>query len=499
MTPYAANYRWQKKAKVASLVALLALICVFLGVAISVLPLQLSAVLAVLAAAPMFAVFLWKMPAIEKDSGDFLRNVILASIFLYFIWPRNAFIPISALPIKHPQKLLYFAGIFLLIYYFAKSSLVRQAFAQNSRNNKSAYALLGMALIWGLVTVFTSVDSTYSFVAWVQLNTSVWLLVPILVLVLKTERDVHMAVRLLLFAGILNVAYAIPEVVTKKNIFDPFITLDLVDPAMAKQILAAVLRNGAYRAKASFDHPILFAEYLSLMIPFALYGLTQERLRRIAIIAMPALALGLVFTHSRIAFVAPVVSVAAFVVLILVRNTTTSGASAWPLVGTLLAVPVVATVAFLGVQNVSDLAAGRSAAEASSSNSRQQMLSAGIDLLQDSPVVGFGPGLGAMRLNFRNGEGVATLDNFLLLQALDSGVVSLLIFLAISGFVVWRAARHSFGSRNPYFFMAILSAMLGFLAIKMVLGTGLNNQLLAIMMVFVMLPQLYTEDKIRKS
>ncbi|MCP5877326.1 hypothetical protein NL390_33200, partial [Klebsiella pneumoniae] len=80
---------------------------------------------------------------------------------------------------------------------------------------------------------------------------------------------------------------------------------------------------------------------------------------------------------------------------------------------------------------VGSITAGRTAVEASSSNARAVMLWEGTALLFESPIFGYGPGLGALALNFRNPDGVLTLDNYLLILALDCGVIPVILFVGI--------------------------------------------------------------------
>jgi len=198
---------------------------------------------------------------------------------------------------------------------------------------------------------------------------------------------------------------------------------------------------------------------------------------------------GLVLSRSRVAFVATTAVLLVFFGLLLVRSVTNSKKSAWPLVGTLLAVPLIAAVVLVSLAGVSESVQGSSAAEASSTNSRQLMLVAGWDLLQDSIAFGFGPGVGAAHLDFRSGNGVVTLDNYLLILALDSGLIATVLFALIVLVVIYKNVKAAFFDNENYpLYFATAASAVAFLAVKAVLGTGLNNLLLAVFVVLAMMP-----------
>jgi hypothetical protein len=489
MKQFSANQNLAYKAKVGASIALIAFICLVLGAAVPLLPLQLSAALSALIVGPLFFVFLWKLPPITSKQGNLLRNLLFASLFIYFVWPRNAFIPISALPVKHPQKIAYLFTLCFWAFLLAKSSHLRLRLSEVLGRNKTLIALVLGLIAWTLGAVVNSMEPAYSLVKWTQDILTIWILVPVLLTAVESEEDVKLLVTLLIAAAAINVIYAIPEVAFKRNIFESFITLDEIDPEMAKQIIGAKIRGGEQRAQASFDHPILFAEYLALMLPYVLAGFSSKRFKGFTIASLPLLLVGLVLSRSRVAFVATTAVLLVFFGLLLVRSVTNSKKSAWPLVGTLLAVPLIAAVVLVSLAGVSESVQGSSAAEASSTNSRQLMLVAGWDLLQDSIAFGFGPGVGAAHLNFRSGNGVVTLDNYLLILALDSGLIATVLFALIVLVVIYKNVKAAFFDNENYpLYFATAASAVAFLAVKAVLGTGLNNLLLAVFVVLAMMP-----------
>jgi O-antigen ligase len=90
---------------------------------------------------------------------------------------------------------------------------------------------------------------------------------------------------------------------------------------------------------------------------------------------------------------------------------------------------------------VQELLQGRGQVEASSSSVRLKMLLDGVKALVDSPIWGFGHGMAIYKAGvISGGTGTATIDNYLLTIALDSGYVGLAIFIALIGTFAYKGA-----------------------------------------------------------
>lgn len=115
---------------------------------------------------------------------------------------------------------------------------------------------------------------------------------------------------------------------------------------------------------------------------------------------------------------------------------------------------------------VSELVAGRTRIEASSSNVRLKMLSDGVAALWDSPIWGFGHGLALSKVGVVNPFGLATIDSYWLTIAIDYGYMGLLIFFALIATFTWKGLVFSVKTqgREGAFVGACISSVLALFA-----------------------------------
>jgi O-antigen ligase len=447
-----------------------------IGAGVAMLPPVLAIALTLLFLAPIAFVIVLRAPDFATAPTRTLHWLFLAAIFLYFVWPRNAYIPISALPVKHPQKILYLGLLVFFAYALIKSKELRTHLSERVNEYKFLFAAWATLSFWSLLTAATSQEPAYSFFRSTNEFISLYLLLPIGVCCIYDRQDARRLVYVLVLAACINVCYAAVEFLLKRNIFTALISIGDIDPGIARQIVAEKIRGGSYRAQASFDHPILFAEYLSVSLPFALIAALSKKWRQVGIVACMVIMIGLVLSQSRTAIVAGTagafISIAAFLRL-QVKENPNSGRM---ISAILIASPVLIFIIYNTLNTLFSIAAGRSFAESSSTSSRIDMLYDGLKLLLESPLVGYGPGLGAFTLNFTSGSGVLTLDNYYLLLSLDSGIPALiLLFLVLA-----LALKRIWSSVQPEL-IALMGALLAFSFIKIVLGTNLNNLLLPVL------------------
>jgi hypothetical protein len=475
-----------KRFKLLAQVLGLGFLCLLLGVAVPLLPLQITVIGAVLLSIPFLVVVVWQLPNLKQDPSKALKWLLLASMFLYCIWPRNVFIPVPALPVKHPQKMLYFMTLAFAFYAFIKSAEIRSRLTQVWHENRFLLSMVLALVLWAALTIGVSQAPISSAFFWTQELLYVWALVPLLAIALRTTEDFQHLVAVLLAAAVVNVGYAIPEVIWHRNIFESVTTLAEIDPAMARQLYAAKARGGAHRAQAAFEHPLLFAEFLAVLLPLCVVALAMPRLRKWALVALPCMALGLLLSVSRVAAVASAVGVFVLLVFVLLRNAVLAKRSAWPLVGTLITVPVVLALVPLLFGGMDALLQGRNHTEYHSTLARQQMLMEGVGLVADSWAMGYGPGMGTLTLNFQNGDGAVTLDNYLLILALDSGAVALCLYLLLILTLAIRLGALALNSQQAGLISAaVLGSLCAFLAVKTVLGTNLNNFFVGVFLIAV--------------
>ena len=199
-----------------------------------------------------------------------------------------------------------------------------------------------------------------------------------------------------------------------------------------KTIAMDKFRDGGFRIQSTFDHPIVFAQFIAAMVPIALFALIYDKKifwRGVALGFLVICLYALYKTGAR----SGAVSLAACFVLLsaigwlkLIRSHGYGKAIAFA------ALPLVVVGLGLVYVVVQELVIGRSRVEASSSSVRLQMVSLGVAALRDSPILGYGYGSAVSKAGFFDRvAGTSTIDSLLLSIAVDAGYVGLALFLLV--------------------------------------------------------------------
>lgn len=467
-------------------VVMLALACTGAAtVTLGTLPLTLALPVVVFLAAPWGLLAIGMLPLPVHLDGGRLFTVFVFLFALYFLWPQGAFIASLKLPVKHPQKIAFL--LFFLVWFFAvfKVASIRQRLLERAAMAKPLIAAVAAVITLSLLSCSTSIAPLFSLYRWAQ--ETVWV-VSIFFIALSLPRtltQVHAALAALSCAALLNAAFALPETLRRKNLFERFNNLEAIDPVTAQAILEAKFRGGGYRAQATFDHPLLFAEFMLVVAPLAcvVFVMAFRRWKPVLVLA-PLYLFGVLSTRSRVTLVVAGITLLFALIAWLVRLLRQSQRNLVPLIQTVFALPallaMLAAAAFLG----SELVAGRNTDEFLSSLARLEMLRESWPLIQAEPWLGYGHGAGGFVLGFADSSGMMTLDNYFLAVVLDNGMPTLIALLA----ALLLSFRKALGmvtasdAQVRRLGLAFAASLLTVILIKLVLGTGLNNGLMYLLM-----------------
>lgn len=475
--------RWSW-ARFACVVALLSC-AAGMGTALGALPLALALPAVTLLATPWVLLGIGALPLPSDWNGDRLYWTFLTVFALYFIWPQGAFIAGLKLPVKHPQKIAFLLVFALWLTAIIKVPAVRQRFIARVRMARPVTTAVSVFALLGLLSCWNSIAPLFSLYRWAQ--EAIWVIsIFFIVLSLPNSlRQVHGAIAALSAAAVLNAIFAIPETLRRKNLFERFSNLDAVDPITAQAILEAKFRGGGYRAQASFDHPLLFAEFLLVMAPLACVALGYAYRRwRPSVTLVPIYLFGVLSTRSRVSAVVAGIALLFALVFWFVYLTRKNHRTLMPVIQTVFAIPLMLALLLGAGFAGSELIAGRNTDEFLSSLARLEMLRESWPLILAQPWLGYGHGAGGFVLGFADSSGMMTLDNYFLGVALDNGVLALValltgLFLALTRAIA-MAASHDPDLRRIG--LACSTGLLSVLLIKLVLGTGLNNGLMYFLM-----------------
>jgi len=386
-------------------------------------------------ALPIFVGFLvlaWMMRSDKAAMPGLLSMlVLLGTAALSVLWPRYVYFSVGG-PSVNPLTLMTFTSIVLALALIASSPALTARMAQVHRASKPIGTMLLLWLVW---RCFASISGKYpspagfDFLPELAYLTSFYLIGTIIAVSPNGPRTL---IRILLGCALLVGAAGCIEAIQQRNPFVRFATggttLAAIDALMV--IASEKMRGGSFRVQATFDHPLVFAQFLVAALPLAGYAVFWERSRFWRLVALVFIPIGLFAlykTGSR-AGVACLAGSLAFLALFgwvkLVRSRGYGKAVAFA------AVPAV----FLGLTAVAllvgELASGRDRLEQGSSLVRLKMLELGVRALEDSPVLGFGQGSAISKAGILDpATRVGTIDSLLLSTALDAGYVGLMLFL----------------------------------------------------------------------
>lgn len=360
--------------------------------------------------------------------------------FFLVAFPSYGELKIGGSPNLAPSRLLRLLmlglmGLILMIKPF-RLSLTRQ----NDPWAKATYYLVIAFWIWTLpLVLFNAMSFGYTVSKLKNEIIPVWISFWLTVALVKKSSQVDWVVRVLWLAMVSVLAVLAIEVVLKRNIFDGLLQVENFSTSMA---FLDQSRDGFYRAKATFQHPLNLAHFLvSFGLLFLSKGLFHARPFRegVAWWSLGCVALACVYftnTRSGLAVGALFLGILLSLRYVVWLRGFRSRLMATVMGVQLLWVPIIlAGLLFL----MGDLVAGQTAEQRSSTVSRTIALVNGLDGVAQSPVIGHGLGVGVTKGGVSWGGGYQyTIDNLFLLQALDHGLPAAVLLLGCFGVAAWR-------------------------------------------------------------
>lgn len=441
--------------------------------------------------APVALAFLILLPAMlpKMASGSFDRAFFYsfcALVFFEVVWPRYAFIRLGAGPGINPQRIglvLMFVMSYVLL---VKDSDVRARLTNLISRYSGFFIFFGIYWFSRFFSCFKAdfvLPSLAAFFAEFFYN-GVFLFFA--VIALNAERTVSFA-RLLMVATAVVVIVGFVEWRLQHNIFMNFFS---IDDAYLAQVTGGIVRDSSYRVQSTFEHPLLFAEFLVLLAPIVLtYFFQNEKnaLTYVSLFVVAQFPLLMYLTGSRSGVVALLVVASFMFFTFFYRKILTERKLHYL---TVLSV-VFAVVIFLSMLFSSDIAtmiAGRSTAEASSSTARLIMLSRGLSLFEINPLLGSGFGTAAEKIGYVGAKGVLTVDSYLISVFVESGLFGFVGFVGmfLSLFMVFSKAGSKASAKQRLWVFAMLSSVFGFFAFKFILSLPHNFYLFYIVAVVLM-------------
>lgn len=422
---------------------LTALVC---SVVIVLFPLGLAARFALILAAIFLIILAWGFRSKTNHvPHGFVFSWMMLITFFSVVWPRYIYFSVGSLPRVNPQTLSVILGLGIVLLLMINSPKFSKRVLDTYKQGGAIIYLAFAWFVWRFIANFLGeypIPSTLDY-----LRELLYLATFILfgIVIASYDNGPKSMTRLIMISAIFVGIAGVVEAFQQKNIFVGFASQD-VEGGVSKIIGAIAsekLRSGVYRAQSTFDHPIVFAQFFAALLPLALYGFLYEkqRLWKLAsFVIIPIALLAILKSGSRAGIISFAVALGFLGILFWFRAIVHGRITKFIAI---LALPVLVVAIGLGYLALQQLAMGHTQNESSSSAVRLVMLNTGIAALWDSPLWGFGQGMALVKAGVINTVGLATIDNYLLTIALDSGYVGLLIFITLMSVFGYQGFKYA--------------------------------------------------------
>ncbi len=470
------------------------------GVAATVLPPNLLVVLVLpVAVCVLFA--LWLMP----DRGVFPLATIELGYRVFFVllilWPSYVALVLPGLPWMTPTRLALFAVTLAFLYSVSTSSPLRHHLFAVARVSPWVWIPF---LAWQAAMFYTVPFSHHlgrTAKALIDNQVSLTGVFFLGCLIFARRGAATATIRLLLILTVLLIGDAVVEWRLQYPPWAHSIPSFLkVDPILLDNILSSQARStdGLYRVRGPFANSLMFAEYLSLCVPFILHWLMTGRsllLRAAMAFLFLATLFANVVTQSRLGIVGTLVGLGTYLPLWAFRQWRADRTS---LLGpTILFGAPVALLLLVGLVLSSHTLRARvlgNGAQQASNAARGEQFRMAIPKVAANPI-GHGLRESGDALGFVSIGGVVTVDNFYITTVMDLGLVGLIVFptMFLSGAVIGTRLYLTTADRETELAGPLASMCVVFFVSKLVLSEEDNHSL--VLLLLAMLITLFARER----
>ena len=385
-------------------------------------------------------------PRLSAQLLQWTRVLTFLFILALALWPGYAELRPFGLPNIAPTRMLSLLLFGIVLITFFLSAEAQALFLKRLRENGKLLVLLVALYAFKGISALKSAHVGLAVVELIKLD--VLLVFPVFfyaLFALRGREDLRRIMLLLMLAGFLISIMALGEWVLKRNLVLSYLPISTPDSQMLSGSTGG-FRDNVYRVQGPFAHPLALSEFLSAVLPIGIYLLLLSKnhwTRLLYGFSMVLMCAAIYLTRSRAGMGAVAFAVGLlFLVLILRWLRGSKNYVAQYLI--LLQIPALLCAMALTAYGYRDYFAGHSMEEQRSTSLRGQMLSKGLPLVAQNPIFGMGAGKGSDAVGIKTGRFTTTIDNYYLLLALDSGLPSTLLFIAVLWLMLatlWRLGK----------------------------------------------------------
>lgn len=372
----------------------------------------------------------------------FRLSFVAFCLFVFFLvaFPSYGELKLGGSPNLAPSRLLRLAMLGLMTLIMMIKPFRQSLTRQDERDARILYWLVVAFWLWTLpLVLFNAVSFGYTISKLRNEVIPVWISFWLTVALVRRRDQFDWVINALALSTIVLLCVLGAEVFLRRNVFDGLLQVENLSTGLA---FIEEMRDGRYRAKGTFQHALVLAHFLvSFGLLFLSKGIFHPKPMGAGLKwwVLGVVCLGCVyFTNTRSGLA---IGALFGVLLLSLRYMVWLKGFANRLMATMLRLQLLWLPFLTGgvAYFLADMFAGRSEAERSSTSTRMLTIFNALGNLGESPLIGFGVGLGDTKGGTSYAGGyMYTVDNLFLLQTLDHGIPAALLLLACFGYCAWR-------------------------------------------------------------
>ncbi len=436
----------------------------------------------------IFTIFLLLLISIEKPKFFFLF-----SICMILIWPSFIVIKSGGLPGVTPDRIFIFLLLFVVFLNLGLSHGIRTNFYKNKK-------IIIIFLIYFIWILFSSIigsedpgKTLFSAINWFV--TGPFLAIFVL-LFMGSEKDSDKIIVTIIIALLFINFIGIIEITQQKPMFTDYLITKTDYTSSATE---GGFRDGAYRIQSVFSNPLVYAQFLVASIPLYLYVLILNRnFFKYFIYCCILITYVLVYyTGSRSGLMIAII----FPLILYYIKLYQKQRNSYKLhILNYLIFP--SLIIYIGyniyqqfdmVENMHYLFMHNMLDSGEISNlARVRQIKFGIDAILEQPFTGYG------MLQAANAVGLSAIDNYYLSIILDTGIIGLLVFIYMIGYVL-NSGFHSINTYRDRKLILLMSAIIIVLTYFSILSIQKGNTILYILIAIIFLRQNLLTEQVRSD
>lgn len=357
-----------------------------------------------------------------------IEVLLLITIFLFYAWPEYFVLKIGSLPGFNIQRVSFLVMLIFWLFVTISSKWHRRLFFTNISKYKKSLILFIILFTIKIISINNSIDLVHS--SYVTLNEIIiWFCLMLISLsIWNKPKHIIRVINILAIASVIIFIFGVFELIYGKVVFEDLVG---ISSKYTSNALSINFRDG-HRVKSIFGNTLGLAQFLTILLPFLMFSASSKTTIYLKIFYITTILFSLFLiykTESRASILIIIILILVWFFIKMIKYFNSSKTIAKYII--FLIIP--AFIIFLSFElfNIfSNLVIGKNTLEMTSMIVRVVQLQKGIPLVVNNYLLGYGPGNAASILNVGDAN-LPTIDNYYLSLSLESGIVSLLIFIII--------------------------------------------------------------------